>query len=205
MSQSPALITLAQWLAGEFDNQPQAIDQPIWFVHLRLWHRPVRLRVEGFALFAEQANALQLDRPYRQRIAVLQPTGDAPTGNAQIRVQYWALKQPDRFKGAGANPQLLDRLSLDDLESLPGCVLTVTQQGDRFIAEPPTDAKCYFQYDGKTRQVVLGFEVSESQFCSRDRGVDPETGVALWGAIMGSYDYQKRQAFSWDNSAYRSG
>ncbi len=194
MSQSPVLATLAQWLAGEFDNQPQAIDQPIWFVHLRLWHRPVRLRVEGLALFAEQANALQLDRPYRQRIAVLQPTGDAQI----FRVQYWALNQPECFKGAGANPQILELLSLDDLEPLPGCVLTVTRQGDRFIAEPPTDAKCYFQYDGKTRQVVLGFEVSETQFHSRDRGVDPETGAALWGAIMGSYDYQKRQAFSWD-------
>ena len=195
MNQSPVLTTLAQWLAGEFDNQPQAIDQPIWFVHLRLWHRPVRLRIEGnIALFAEQANALQLDRPYRQRLAVLQPTGDPQI----FRVQYWAFKQPDRFKGAGANPQRLDSLSLEDLEPLPGCTLTVTQQGDRFMAEPPTDAKCYFQYEGKTRQVMLGFEVSETQFFSRDRGVDPETGAGLWGALMGAYEYRKRQAFRWD-------
>jgi CpeT/CpcT family (DUF1001) len=195
MSQSPTLATLAQWLAGEFDNQPQAIDQPAWFVHLRLWHRPVQLRIEGnLALFAEQANVLQLDRPYRQRIAVLQPTGDAQIS----RVQYWAFKQPDCFKRAGANPQLLELLSLEDLEPLPGCVLTVTQQGDRFIAKPPTDAKCYFQYEGKTRQVVLGFEVSETQFWSLDRGVDPETGAGLWGAMLGAYEYQKRQAFSWD-------
>ena len=195
MNQSPVLATLAQWLAGEFDNQQQAIDQPIWFVHLRLWHRPVRLQIEGnIALFAEQANALQLDRPYRQRLAVLQPTGDVQI----FCVQYWAFKQPDRFKGAGANPQLLDSLSLEDLEPLPGCALTVTQRGDRFTAEPPTDAKCYFQYEGKTRQVMLGFEVSETQFFSRDRGVDPETGAGLWGALMGAYEYQKRQAFGWD-------
>jgi CpeT/CpcT family (DUF1001) len=195
MTQSQALATLAQWLAGEFDNQKQAIDQPAWFVHLRLWHRPVRLRIEGnLALFAEQANVLQLDRPYRQRIAVLQPTGDAQI----FRVQYWAFKQPDCFKRAGANPPLLELLSLEDLEPLPGCVLTVTQQGDRFTAEPPPDAKCYFQYEGKTRQVVLGFEVSETQFWSRDRGVDPETGAGLWGAMLGAYEYQKRQAFSWD-------
>ncbi|MBD3882825.1 chromophore lyase CpcT/CpeT [Phormidium tenue FACHB-886] len=189
-----SLPSLANWLAGEFDNQPQAIADPLWFVHLRLWHRPVKLQLEGhLALFAEQANALQLDRPYRQRIAVLQPTADP-----QIqRVQYWGFKQPDLFRGAGANPQQLERLSLEDLELLPGCVLTVTQQGDRFKAEPPSGAKCCFQYEAQTRQVVLGFEVSETQFWSFDRGVDPNTGAALWGAVMGAYTYNKRQSFSW--------
>lgn len=41
MTHSQTLITLAQWLAGEFENRSQALDQPAWFVHLRLWHRPL--------------------------------------------------------------------------------------------------------------------------------------------------------------------
>jgi hypothetical protein len=41
MTHSQTLITLAQWLAGEFENRSQALDQPAWFVHLRLWHRHV--------------------------------------------------------------------------------------------------------------------------------------------------------------------
>lgn len=190
---SSLLDTLAQWLAGEFDNQTQALDQPAWFVHLRLWHRPLPFRIQGnVALFAEQANALYLDNPYRQRVVTLQSTANSD----QLRAQYFAFKHPDRLRGAGANPDLLKSLNLEDLELLPGCVLQVARQGNGFKAEPEPDAKCYFQYEGQTRQVVLGFEVSADRFLSYDRGVDPDTGKSLWGALMGAYEFQKRQDFS---------
>jgi len=190
-SSSQSLTALAQLMAGEFDNQPQAMEQPAWFVHLRLWYRPLPMRIEGnLALFAEQANALMRDRPYRQRIAVLKETSDS------VQVQYFAFKQPEIFLGAGANPSLLEPLRLDDLEALPGCVLTVAEQAGKFMATPPPGAKCYFQYDGATRQVVLGFEVSAGKFWSYDRGVDPETGQGLWGALMGAYEFQKCEDFA---------
>ena len=190
-SSSQSLIALAQLMAGEFDNQPQAMEQPTWFVHLRLWYRPLPMRIEGnLALFAEQANALMRDRPYRQRVAVLKETSDS------VQVQYFAFKQPENFLGAGANPSLLEPLRLDDLEALPGCVLTVAEQAGKFMATPPPGAKCYFQYDGATRQVVLGFEVSAGKFWSYDRGVDPETGQGLWGALMGAYEFQKCKDFA---------
>lgn len=184
---------LAQSMAGEFDNQPQAQDQPVWFVPLRWWHRPLPVRIEGhLALFCEQANVLSLDNPYRQRILILQPTADPE----QLRAEYRAFKQPEQFKGAAANPDRLKTLTLDDLEVLPGCELTVTYNGQRFKAEPKPEAKCCFQYDGKTRQVVLGFEAMPDRFWSFDRGVDPETGQSLWGALMGPYEFQKRQSFA---------
>lgn len=189
-----SLPLLAQWLTGEFDNKTQALDQPVWFVHLRLWHRPLPQRINGnLALFAEQANILYCDRPYRQRIAELKPTDDPQV----FQVQYWAFQQPEKFKGAGANPQLLEALSLEDLEALPGCLLIARQSGIGFKAEPEPDTQCCFQYDGQTRQVSLGFEVSADRFLSYDRGVDLETGASLWGAIMGAYEYQRLQAFEW--------
>jgi CpeT/CpcT family (DUF1001) len=190
-SSSQNLTALAQLMAGEFDNKPQAMEQPAWFVHLRLWYRPLPIRIGGnLALFAEQANALMRDRPYRQRIAVLMES------SGSLQVQYLAFKQPEKFLGAGANPNLLEALSLDDLETLPGCVLRVMEQEGKFKAEPEPGAKCYFQYDGATRQVVLGFEVSPGKFWSYDRGVDPETGKGLWGALMGAYEFQKCEDFA---------
>jgi CpeT/CpcT family (DUF1001) len=186
-------------MAGEFDNKPQAMEQPAWFVHLRLWYRPLPIRVEGaLALFAEQANALMGDplrasrraRPYRQRVAVLKAFSDS------LQVQYLAFKQPEKFLGAGANPSLLEAVRIEDLEPLPGCVLTVAEEAGKFRATPEPGAKCYFQYDGATRQVVLGFEVSAGKFWSYDRGVDPETGQGLWGALMGAYEFQKCEDFA---------
>ncbi len=222
---SPTLTTLAEWLAGEFDNQPQAQDQPVWFVHLRVWHRPLPFTIDGHvALFCEQANALYLDKPYRQRVVILKPTADPqlnPQLNPQLdpqrdpqldpqrdpqewQAEYRAFKQPDRVLGAGANPDLLQKVSLEDLEILPGCQLTITYQPDRFKAEPPPDAKCCFQYNGQTRQVILGFEASPNQFWSYDRGVEPETGKLLWGAMMGPYQFQKQRSFAAELLRYSS-
>lgn len=190
---SSALVTLAQWLAGEFENTAQSQEQPAWFVHLRLWHRPLPWRVDGnLALFAEQANVLYLDQPYRQRILVLQETA-SPN---QLRVQYFAVPSPEQVRGAGANPALLQALNPADLEYLPGCELLVTCTPDTYTAKPPTGAKCCFQYNGEMRQVVLGFQAYSSRYLSYDRGVDPQTGQALWGAIMGAYDFQKCRDFA---------
>ncbi|MDC0834084.1 chromophore lyase CpcT/CpeT [Geitlerinema sp. CS-897] len=182
---------LARLLAGEFDNGEQARENPTWFVHIHLWHRPLPISIDGdLALFAEQAPALKLQQPYRQRVLVLKLGEVSP-----LCVEYKAFREPEKFKGAGANPQLLESLTREDLEDLPGCVLEVSDREGVFVAEPPEGAKCCFQYDGKTRQVVLGFEASAGRFRSRDRGVDPETGRGLWGALMGAYDFKKMQDY----------
>jgi hypothetical protein len=191
MTYADSLFTLATWLSGEFDNRSQAIDQPTWFVHLRLWHRPLPHRLDGkIAIFAEQANILQVNQPYRQRVMMLETAS-----SDQLQVRYLAFNQPSQFRGAGAAPNLLKNVSMADFDLLPGCELTVTQKNGKFVAQPEPDAKCFFQYDGKTRQVILGFDVSDRQFWSYDRGVDPDTGQLLWGAMMGAYQFEKRESF----------
>jgi hypothetical protein len=117
-------------------------------------------------------------------------------GTHQLQVQYLALKQSEKFRGAGANPSLLTELILADLECLPGCSLTVEQQNDTFYAQMRPGDHCHFSYQGKVGEVVLGFEVSNGQFCSYDRGVNPETGQSLWGALMGPYQFSKCQDFA---------
>jgi hypothetical protein len=42
----------------------------------------------------------------------------------------------------------------------------------------------------------LGFETTAAEFHSYDKGIDPETGKATWGAIMGPYRYTKRNQYS---------
>ncbi len=56
---TPELITFGRYLAGEFENQRQAQAEPVWYVHLRLWLRPLPLfREDSIALFAEQASII---------------------------------------------------------------------------------------------------------------------------------------------------
>jgi hypothetical protein len=192
MPDSERLLTLARNLAGDYDNQTQALDQPIWFVHLRLWYRPLPIRIHGhLALFAEQTNALLLDQSYRQRVAVLRE--DAEQG---LQVQYWAFRAPERFRGAGLHGDRLLSLTLDDLEALPGCVLQVDERDGMFRGVMAAGDRCCFQYQGELRQVVLGLEVGGDRLLSYDRGVDPVTGKSLWGAMMGPYEFHKRQDLS---------
>ena len=67
MSFSPQLLALADYLSGEFDNREQALAEPIWYVHLRLWQRPIPLFSEdSMTLFAEQASVVNLERPDRK-------------------------------------------------------------------------------------------------------------------------------------------
>jgi hypothetical protein len=199
MTLSPELITLARYMAGEFDNQQQAIAEPVWYVHLRLWQRPVPLFTEdSLTLFAEQANIVNLDKPYRPRILRLQSSDTNP---ASLQVQYYMLKDTEAIRGAGRNPELLRQLTSEDIEFLPGCNLTVKQQqvtpnSYEFSASSATGTPCGFSYQGNSYQVSLGFEATAEEFRSYDKGIDPTTGKAIWGALMGPFRFTKRQDFA---------
>ncbi|AUT01516.1 chorismate mutase [Nostoc sp. CENA543] len=197
MGFSTDLVNLGTYLSGEFDNREQALAEPIWYVHLRLWQRPVQLFTEdSITIFAEQANILNLDSPYRQRIIRIMPS-KYDTG---LQVQYYMPKNYSALAGGGQNPALLKALTLEQLELLPGCILKVTQQEIaanqyKFVASPPTDTRCTFTYQGNTIQVSLGFEITEMALYSYDKGTDQITGKATWGAIMGPYRYTKREQY----------
>ena len=198
LSPAELLKTLATYLAGEFDNREQALAEPAWYVHLQVWYQPFELFGDGsYTLFVEQANALTPDHPYRQRILRLQSSNDRPQ---QLWVDHYALKDPVKFKGAGRNPDLLKPLSDDQVEHLPGCLLNISwqlivNQSYHFHAVAPPAAKCQFTYQGKIVQVSLGFEAKENQLLSYDKGIDPTTGEARWGAMMGPFQFSKRLNF----------
>jgi hypothetical protein len=195
---SPQLQVLGKYLAGEFDNQEQAIADPARYVHLKLWHRPISLFAEdSVTLFAEQVSIVNINQPYRQRIIRVLQGRDS---QESLFVQYYMPKSPSSLYGAGRSPALLDNLTAEQLELLPGCTLNVHWQqlgssSYQFTAIPPPDACCTFTYLENTVQVVLGFEITEGQLKSHDKGIDPLTGKVSWGAIWGHYCYKKREQY----------
>ncbi len=197
MSSWPHLSTITEYLAGEFDNQEQAIAEPAWYVHLRMWQRPVSLfQEDSVTLFAEQANVLNIEQPYRQRLLRITPL----SADASFKVQYYMFKNPNHWCGAGRNHELLNALTPEKFHILPGCVLrvnveTTTQDQYKFIAKPILDTRCTFDYAGKIVEVSLGFEATQKEFFSYDKGIDSATRKATWGAILGPYRYTKLQQY----------
>lgn len=199
MTFSAQLITLGQYLAGEFDNHPQALAQPAWYVHLRLWIRPVPLFTDdSITLFAEQASVVNLNQPYRPRLLRLRESEANPQ---QLRVVYYMFKDIEPVKGAGTNPKLLQQITLEQIEFLPNCTLSVESNqisvnGYHFKTFPQNDCPCSFNYQGKNFQVFLGFEVTPETLLTYDKGIDPETGKGIWGALLGAYQFSKLQDFA---------
>ncbi len=198
------LNTLVDYLTGEFENKAQAAESTAWFVHLRLWQRLVpALSTENlYTLFLEQASVVGNKPPYRQRILQLRAEG------AELRGEYFALADPTEFLGAGTNPERLVKMSEADLMSLPGSEAHIqyraVEGGYQFKSALPDGKLCSFEYGGQRRYVYLGFDVKprfgsssgsdsagdstgDIELLTYDKGIDPDTGRGLWGALMGPF------------------
>ncbi|MBD0334876.1 MAG: chromophore lyase CpcT/CpeT [Cyanobacteria bacterium Co-bin13] len=198
---STELLTLGRYLAGEFENRQQSLAEPAWYVHLKVWHRPIRLfHEDSLTFFIEQVSVASGQPPYRQRILRLYDSG------SQIKGQYYGLKDAVQVRGGATAPQILDALTPEDLVQLPTCSLSIESQalpGSQysFKAELPAGTLCSFEYAGNTSYVSLGFSVGPASNAAGlelrvyDKGVDPDTGKGLWGALMGPFCLIKMSDF----------
>jgi hypothetical protein len=196
MALHPDILTLGQFLAGVHHNRDQAIADPVWYVSLQAWWRPVPLFLEdSVTLFAEQANALKPEQPYRQRLLRLH----APDG--QLTAQFYQFDRPDLFAGAGANADLINAIQNAEIHTLPTGKLTVEKNPQGFSARQVPGEFCQFSFrdpQGNEKQgcVELGLVLHSGQWHSYDKGLNPETKQAIWGAMMGPYQFVKQQSYS---------
>jgi CpeT/CpcT family (DUF1001) len=157
--------------------------------------RPINLFTEdSITLFAEQATVINLDRPYRPRIIRLRE-------RETIEVEYYMFQDITEVVGAGRDRELLSTISVDRIEFLPNCTLrvkteTLTANRYRFQTTPIIDRPCSFNYQGTNFQVCLGFDVTKDNLQTYDKGIDPQTGQPIWGALIEPYFFTKRQSFS---------
>ncbi|MGB5635390.1 MAG: chromophore lyase CpcT/CpeT [Waterburya sp.] len=187
---SPQLTALATYLAGEFSNQSQALEEPAWYVNLRLWIRTVPIFTDdSITLFAEQANVNKLDQPYRPRILRLRQ-------RETIEVEFYMFEDLATARGAGQNKDLIEQITPEKIKFLSNCTLKVkTKQLNNgtycFETTPMTQEPCKVTYQGTTFQVFLGFKATANELLTYDKGIDPQTGQGTWGALMGAYRFSK--------------
>ncbi|HIK44937.1 MAG TPA: chromophore lyase CpcT/CpeT [Leptolyngbyaceae cyanobacterium M65_K2018_010] len=203
MASSPAtqLTQLAEALAGEFDNQAQSLAEPIWYLHLRVWNRPLprTLFGQGYAFFIEQISVASGNPPYRQRILHL--TCEAET----LWGQYYGLQDPGHWQGSATQPERLTQLTQQDLISLPTCTLHIdyAPATGQYCARPPADSLCCITYQGQNSYIRLGFDLGPGsalpdrgvELKVYDRGIDPATGKTTWGPLMGPFHLVRQQAY----------
>jgi hypothetical protein len=196
------LEQLATYLAGEFDNKPQSLADPAWYLHLRLWQRPLprSLFSEGYSFFLEQIGVASGKPPYRQRILHIAERAEGLWG------QYYALGDPTAYSGSATQPERLDSLTREALICLPTCGVAIEYQPatQTFSARLPGDSLGSFIVNGTTTYLRLKFDIGPESpapgspvvFQMDDRGVDPDTGKTTWGPQMGPFYLVKQAAFA---------
>jgi hypothetical protein len=206
LSSERLLLQLAEYLAGEFDNRQQSLADPTWFLHLRVWNRPLPTHIfsEGYGFFIEQVNVATGNPPYRQRILHLTHRGK------QLIGQYYALEAPAAFAGSAIDPDRLQGLRRTDLIDLPTCTLdiSVDPTTGQFRGRLPENTLCCITVDGQPSYISLAFDISRSvqppelgettpsiALTVYDRGVDAATGATTWGPRMGPFQLKKQAAF----------
>lgn len=200
---SDALLhQLATHMAGEFDNRQQSLADPTWYLHLRLWQRPLprALFGEGYSFFIEQISVISGKPPYRQRILHINHR------DGQLWGQYYGLPDPVAYSGAATQPDRLAALTRASLLDLPTCGLAIEYQpaSQTFSARLPEDSLCSFTVNGTTSYVRLKFDLGPESLAPNspmvlyleDRGVDPDTDKLTWGPLMGPFQLVKQSAFA---------
>jgi CpeT/CpcT family (DUF1001) len=144
-------------------------------------------------LFGEQANILQVDRPYRQRLLRLCER------EGQLCGAFYSFVEPGAVLGAGGDATIAARILSAEIVALDTGVLNIRRVGDRFNLTPRPGEVCEFRFPErgaeKVGRVELGLEVRSDGYDSYDKGLNLETGQPIWGAIMGPYRFTKRDNF----------
>ncbi|MEM9540414.1 MAG: chromophore lyase CpcT/CpeT [Cyanobacteria bacterium P01_E01_bin.42] len=191
MSHSTDIVTLARWMAADFSNQEQAIENPPFFAHIRVCMRPLPGGfLSGASLLLEQAYDFMLGQPYRLRVLQLKVVDD------RIGIENYKIQQQETFYGAARDRDLLSRLTPDHLEKLPGCDFIVRWTGHSFKGEVEPGKACKVVRKNKETYLDSTFEVTPDTLTSWEKGLDPATNEQVWGAIAGAFHFTKRESFA---------
>ncbi|QDL08002.1 chorismate-binding protein [Brasilonema octagenarum UFV-E1] len=191
MTHSTDIATLARWMAADFSNQEQAIENPPFYAHIRVCMRPVFLGLSsGLSLFLEQAYDYMINDPYRLRVL------NFINAENHIILENYTVKEEQRFYGASRNLERLKTLSADDVEIMPGCNMIVEWTGHSFKGKVEPGKGCIVFRNNKKTYLDNEFEVNEEKLISLDRGRDIETDEHAWGSIAGPFYFFRRANFA---------
>lgn len=191
MTHSTDIATLTRWMAADFSNQAQAIENPPFYAHIRVCMRPLPYSLlSGVSLFLEQAYDYLLSAPYRLRVLKFIPQDD------HILLQNYAVQDEANFYGAARNLDLLRTLETQQVEKLPGCDMIVEWTGHSFKGRVEPGKNCLVVRNGKKSYLDNEFEIDEHKLLSLDRGRDLETDDLLWGSIAGPFHFERRTSFA---------
>jgi hypothetical protein len=181
---NPSLDLLASYMQGSFTSIEQAKSDTDYFeieLEMARFNKDAK---DGVWLYVEQATATKKEKPYRQRVYHVRQV-DANTFTSTIM----SIKGGDAWYGSFADPEKLNGLSMDSLQTLEGCAITLTQKDGVFSGS--TDGRKCTNAWGKATYATSEVTISPGLMVSWDRGYN-DAGEQVWGAEKGGYRFVKK-------------
>lgn len=191
MTHSTDIPTLTRWMAGDFSNQAQAIENPPFFAHIRVCMRPLPYELfGGVSLFLEQAYDFMLGDPYRLRVLNFVIVND------RIEIEHYNVTPEAEFYGASRKLELLHQLTQENIVKMPGCTMITEWTGSSFKGYVEPGKGCRVTRNGKETYLDNSFEISPQRLISLDRGLDLETDERVWGSIAGAFEFSQTVSYA---------
>lgn len=182
--QASPLTLLASYMQGSFTSIEQARSDTDYFeIELEMARFNTDAK-DGVWLYVEQATAAKKEKPYRQRVYHVQQV-DENTFSSTIM----SIKGGEFWYGSYKDPSALKALSMDSLEALPGCAITLTYKDGEFVGS--TDGRQCSNAWGKATYATSEVTISPGLMVSWDRGYN-DAGEQVWGAEKGGYRFAKK-------------
>jgi CpeT protein len=190
MLENQLMLTLSRWLAGEFSNQKQALENPKDYPHIRVFFRPLPFDFfSGIGFYSEQVYDYDLWSPYRQGVhRVIEQ-------NHQVYIENYSLKDSILYAGAGRERQILETITPDCIERRYHCSMIFKREGDLFRGGVEGQ-NCLIEKLGHQTYLVSQVELTAETFASLDRGLDINTHEQIWGTRTGPLKFEKCQSYA---------
>ncbi len=184
------LITLAQWMAGDFSNAKQAAENPQQFAHIHVFFRPLPIEFfQTIGFYSEQVYDHDLWTPYRQGIHRLVDLGD------RVYIENYSLEDPIRFAGSARELSILKTIQPSDTHRRYNCSMVFRREGEMFRGQVE-GTECLIEKNGCQTYLVSQVELTASTWVGIDRGLDISSHQQVWGSEHGPLRFEKKQSFA---------
>lgn len=185
------LITLAQWMAGDFSNYKQSFEKPQQFAHIRILFRPLPFEFfNAIGFYSEQVYDHDLWTPYRQGVHKLIDQ------ESQIYIENYSLNDPVQYAGAARELSILKTVTPDCIQRRYNCSMVFKRDGEMFRGSVEPGNQCLIEKRGCSTYLISDVEITATTWKSLDRGMDVNTHQQIWGSDSGSLSFEKRQSFA---------
>jgi CpeT protein len=184
------LITLCQWMAGDFSNRQQSTSDPQQFAHIHIFFRPLPFDFfNAIGFYSEQVYDHDLWTPYRQGIHRVVDR------QSEVYIENYSLTDPIRYAGAARERSILQTITPQDINRRHNCSMVFHREGELFRGKVEGD-QCLIEKRGCLTYLISEVEITETTWFSLDKGMDVNTHEQVWGSTSGHLRFEKCQSFA---------